>query len=42
MEKKTTRTYDKGYKVEAVKLGREIGCKKGALELGIPSGTLSS
>jgi transposase len=42
MEKKRTRTYDKGYKVETVKLGREIGCKKAALELGIPSGTLSS
>jgi hypothetical protein len=33
------RTYDKGYKVKAVKLGQEIGCKKAA-ELGIPSGTL--
>jgi len=42
MEKKATRTYDKAYKVEAVKLGREIGCKKAAAELGIPSGTLSS
>ena len=42
MGNKTTRTYDKGYKVEAIKLGREIGCKKAAAELGIPSGTLSS
>ncbi len=42
MEKKTARTYEKGYKIEAVKLGREIGCKKAAAELGIPSGTLSS
>ncbi len=41
MGKKTGRTYGKEYKVEAVKLGREIGCKKAAAELGIPSGTLS-
>ncbi len=42
MGNKVTRRYEKGYKVEAVKLGREIGCKKAAAELGIPSGTLSS
>jgi transposase len=34
------RKYTKDYKVEAVKLAREIGNKKAAEELGIPTGTL--
>lgn len=32
--------YDTEYKVQAVKLGREIGFVKAAKELGIPVGTL--
>ena len=32
--------YDKEYKVEAVKLSREIGRKKASEELGVPIGTL--
>ncbi|MBQ1412891.1 MAG: transposase [Clostridia bacterium] len=32
--------YDKEYKVEAVKLAREIGRKKASEELGVPIGTL--
>ena len=32
--------YDKEYKVEAVKLGREIGFSKAAAELGIPTDTI--
>jgi len=39
--KRTTRTYSKEYKVEAVKLASEIGAKQAALELGIPQGTVS-
>ena len=35
-----TKTYTPEYKAEAVKLAREIGNKKAADELGIPSGTL--
>lgn len=45
MEKRTkreTRTYSKEYKVEAVKLARQIGVKKAASELGVPHGTVSS
>lgn len=34
------RKYDKEYKVEAVKLAKEIGQKKASEELGIPIGTL--
>jgi transposase-like protein len=33
--------YTKDYKEEAVKLSREIGITKVALELGIPRGTLA-
>ena len=40
--KRTARSYSKEYKVEAVKLAREIGGKKAAAELGIPDGTVSS
>ena len=40
--KRTARSYSKEYKVEAVKLAREIGGKKAAAELGIPDGTMSS
>ena len=32
--------YDKEYKVQAVKLGREIGFSKAAEELGIPTDTI--
>jgi len=44
MEKKAkqeARTYDKEYKAQAVKLARQIGGKKAALELGIPLGTVT-
>jgi len=34
--------YAKEYKVEAVKLAKEVGTKKAAGELGMPEGTLSS
>ncbi len=34
------KTYDKGYKIQAVKLGREIGFGKAARELGINTDTL--
>lgn len=36
----TPRSYTPEYKKEAVKLAREIGHKRAANELGIPSGTL--
>ena len=36
-----SRNYSKEYKAEAVKLGRQIGARKAALELGIPYGTVS-
>ncbi len=36
------RTYDKEYKIQAVKLGREIGMSKAAGELGIDTDTLYS
>lgn len=36
----TGRQYDEKFKVEAVKLAREVGTKKAAEELGIPKGTL--
>lgn len=36
----STRQYDKAYKVEAVKLAREIGQAKAAKELGVPKNTL--
>ena len=35
-----SRTYDKEYKVQAVKLALEIGTAKAARELGIPANTL--
>jgi transposase len=41
-KKRVARHYSKEYKVEAVKLARQIGGKKAAAELGIPDGTLSS
>ncbi len=34
------KTYDKGYKIQAVKLGREIGFGKAARELGVKTDTL--
>ncbi len=34
------RKYDHGYKVQAVKLAKEIGGAKAAKELGIPEGTI--
>ncbi len=34
------KTYDKEYKIQAVKLGREIGISKAARELGINTDTL--
>ena len=40
--KQAPRSYNKEYRVEAVKLGQTIGGKKAAAELGIPEGTLSS
>ncbi len=36
------KTYDKEYKIQAVKLGREIGMSKAARELGINTDTLYS
>ncbi len=36
------KTYDKEYKIQAVKLGREIGFGKAARELGINTDTLYS
>ena len=38
---KTQRNYEKEYKVQAVKLAKEIGTEKAAKELGVPKGTLS-
>ena len=38
---KTQRNYEKEYKVEAVKLAKEIGTDRAAKELGVPKGTLS-
>ena len=38
---KTQRKYEKEYKVQSVKLAKEIGIEKAAQELGIPKGTLS-
>ena len=35
------RKYDHEYKVQAVKLAKEIGGAKAAKELGIPEGTIS-
>ena len=34
------RSYDKEYKVQAIKLAREIGGDKAAKEVGIPKGTI--
>lgn len=34
------KSYDKGYKEQAVKLAKEIGSKKASKELGVPYGTL--
>jgi len=39
--KRTTKQYTKDYKTEAVKLVREIGNTKAAVELGVPKSTLS-
>jgi transposase len=39
--KRSTKQYTKDYKTEAVKLVREIGITKAAIELGIPKSTLS-
>ena len=36
----TQRVYDKEFQVQAVKLGREIGLGKAAVELGIPKDTI--
>ncbi len=36
-----TRSYDKEYKVQAVKLAKSRGRKAAAAKLGIPEGTLS-
>ena len=41
MSERKTRTYDKDYKVEAVKLAREIGIKPACDQLDIPYGTLN-
>ena len=38
---RTQRNYEKEYKVQAVKLAKEIGTDKAARELGVPKGTLS-
>ena len=38
---RTQRNYEKEYKVQAVKLAKEIGTEKAARELGVPKGTLS-
>lgn len=38
---KIQRNYEKEYKVQAVKLAREIGTEKAASELGVPKGRLS-
>ena len=37
---RTQRKYDHEYKIQAVKLAREIGGAKAAKELGIPEGTI--
>ncbi len=37
---RTQRKYDHDYKVQAIKLAREIGGAKAAKELGIPEGTV--
>ena len=39
MERKQ-RSYDKGYKIQAVKLSKEIGSSRAAKKLGIPADTL--
>lgn len=36
---RTQRKYDQEYKIQAVKLAKEIGGAKAAKELGIPEGT---
>ena len=36
----TNRQYDQEYKIQAVKLAKEIGQAKAARELGIPKNTL--
>ena len=40
MDMKGNRQYDKTYKAEAVKLAKEIGQAKAAVELGVPKNTL--
>lgn len=37
---RTTKSYDKGYKEQAVKLIKEVGVKRASGELGVPQGTL--
>ena len=37
---RTQRKYDQEYKIQAVKLAKEIGGAKAAKELGIPEGTI--
>ena len=38
----TGRQYDKEFKKQAIKLGKEVGIKAAAEELGIPKGTLGT
>lgn len=40
MSKRVTKTYDEEFKTQAVKLAQEMGGRKAAVELGIPSGTI--
>ena len=40
MAKRITKTYDQEFKSQAVKLAQEIGGRKAAEELGVPSGTI--
>ena len=42
MANKTPRKYDMDFKIQAIKLSKEIGCKKTAEELGIPVQTIYS
>ena len=39
---RSQRKYDHEYKVQAVKLAKEIGGAKAAKELGIPEGTINT
>ena len=42
MANKTPRKYDIDFKTQAIKLSKEIGCKRTAEELGIPVQTIYS